>query len=41
VPIHYNTFDIIKQDPDGWAEKVRAETKTAVTVMKPGDTIEI
>ena len=41
VPIHYNTFDIIKQDPDDWAEKVRGETKTAVTVMKPGDTIEL
>ena len=41
VPIHYNTFDIIKQDPDDWAEKVRGETKAAVTVMKPGDTIEL
>ena len=41
VPIHYNTFDIIKQDPDGWAEKVRGETKAAVTVMKPGDTVEL
>lgn len=41
VPIHYNTFDIIKQDPDGWAEKVRVETNATVTVMKPGDTIEI
>jgi L-ascorbate metabolism protein UlaG (beta-lactamase superfamily) len=41
VPIHYDTFDIIKQDPDDWAEKVRGETKATVTVMKPGDTIEL
>ena len=41
VPIHYNTFDIIKQDPDDWAEKVRGETKAAVTVMKPGDSIAL
>lgn len=41
VPIHYDTFDIIKQDPDQWAEKVRAETKSAVAVMKPGDTLSL
>jgi len=41
VPIHYDTFDVIKQDPDKWAEKVRGETQTIVTVMKPGDTIEL
>ena len=41
VPIHYDTFEVIKQDPDQWAEKVRAETNAIVTVMKPGDTITL
>ena len=41
VPIHYNTFDVIKQDPDAWARRVEQETTTIVTVMQPGSTIEI
>ena len=41
VPIHYNTFDIIKQDPDAWAKRVQDETGARVTVMRPGDTLEI
>jgi L-ascorbate metabolism protein UlaG (beta-lactamase superfamily) len=41
VPIHYNTFDIIKQDPDAWAKRVQGETAARVTVMHPGDTIQI
>jgi len=41
VPIHYDTFDIIKQDPNKWAEKVRNETNAIVTIMRPGDTIEL
>ncbi len=41
IPIHYNTFDIIKQDPDAWAAEVKSKTGTKVTVMNPGDTIEI
>jgi L-ascorbate metabolism protein UlaG (beta-lactamase superfamily) len=41
VPIHYNTFDVIKQDPHAWAARVEQETPAKVTVMKPGDTIEL
>lgn len=41
VPIHYDTFDIIKQDPHAWADKVRKETAAGVTVMKPGDVLEL
>ena len=41
VPIHYDTFDVIKQDPQAWAVRVQKETAAKVTVMKPGDTIEI
>ena len=41
VPIHYDTFDVIKQDPQAWAERVQKETATNVTVMNPGDSIEL
>ena len=41
VPIHYDTFDIIKQDPHAWAERVQKETSTKVTVMTPGESIEL
>jgi len=41
VPIHYNTFDVIKQDPQAWAIRVKQETDTVAVVMKPGDTLEL
>ena len=41
VPIHYNTFDVITQDPKAWADRVRSETSTEVIVMSPGDHLEL
>jgi L-ascorbate metabolism protein UlaG (beta-lactamase superfamily) len=41
VPIHYNTFDIIKQDAPAWALRVEQETSAQATVMNPGDQIEL
>lgn len=41
MPIHYNTFDLIRQDPHQWAERVQAETSTRVKVLQPGESIEI
>jgi L-ascorbate metabolism protein UlaG (beta-lactamase superfamily) len=41
VPIHYNTFDMIKQDPHAWARRVESETSARVVVMQPGDTLEL
>lgn len=41
VPIHYDTFDVIKQDPHAWAERVKKETAASVTVMSPGESIEL
>jgi L-ascorbate metabolism protein UlaG (beta-lactamase superfamily) len=37
IPIHYNTFKLIEQDAEAWAEKVRTETDTQVHVLKPGE----
>ena len=41
IPIHYNTFDIIKQDPNAWARRVEKETSAEVTVMMPGDSLDL
>ena len=41
IPIHYNTFDVIKQDPHAWARRVESETSAKVIVMKPGDSLEL
>jgi L-ascorbate metabolism protein UlaG (beta-lactamase superfamily) len=35
-PIHYNTFDLIRQDAEAWAGRVRAETLTEPVVHPPG-----
>jgi L-ascorbate metabolism protein UlaG (beta-lactamase superfamily) len=39
VPMHYNTFDLIKQDPEEFKTKVGATAK--VQVLKAGESIEI
>jgi len=41
IPIHYNTFDVIKQDPQAWAVRVEKETFAKATVMNPGDQIQL
>lgn len=41
VPIHYDTFDVIKQDPHAWASRVEQETSVQVIVMNPGDHLEL
>ncbi len=41
VPIHYNTWDLIAQDPQAWARGVEAETGTKVRVLKPGESLEV
>ena len=37
VPMHYDTFDVIKADPKKFAAKVK---EAQVVILKPGDTIE-
>jgi len=39
LPYHYDTFDVIKQDPHAWAERVRAETSAEPVVLKPGESV--
>jgi len=41
VPIHYDTFDVIKQDPHTWAVRVEKETSAQVKVMTPGESVTL
>jgi len=37
IPIHYNTFGVITQDAEAWAETVHEQTSTKVHLLKPGE----
>jgi L-ascorbate metabolism protein UlaG (beta-lactamase superfamily) len=37
IPIHYNTWGLIAQDANAWAERVQKETKTKAVILKPGE----
>jgi L-ascorbate metabolism protein UlaG (beta-lactamase superfamily) len=41
VPVHYNTWDLIKQDPNAWARRVEAETGSKAHVIKPGESVSV
>lgn len=41
IPVHYSTFELIKQDPNAWAERVRSATDTEVHVLKPGESLTL
>jgi L-ascorbate metabolism protein UlaG (beta-lactamase superfamily) len=37
IPVHYNTWDLIKQDPTEWADRVHAETQAKAHILNPGE----
>jgi L-ascorbate metabolism protein UlaG (beta-lactamase superfamily) len=41
VPVHYNTWELIQQDADAWADRVSSETDAEVHVLQPGESIII
>ncbi len=41
IPIHYDTFEVIQQDPRAWAKRVQAETDTEPVVLEPGESYEV
>jgi L-ascorbate metabolism protein UlaG (beta-lactamase superfamily) len=41
LPIHYNTWDLIAQDAQAWATRVRQETKAEPVVLKPGEWLTV
>jgi L-ascorbate metabolism protein UlaG (beta-lactamase superfamily) len=41
LPYHFGTWDIIEQDPLRWKKDVEAATTTKVTVLKPGESLDL
>lgn len=41
VPIHYNTFEVIEQDPQAFKERVESETDAQCVVLQPGERLEL
>ncbi|HFC09647.1 MAG TPA: metal-dependent hydrolase [Chloroflexi bacterium] len=41
IPIHYNTWPLIEQDAQAWAQRVEAETDAKAHVLNPGDVFEL
>ncbi len=41
IPIHFNTWDLIAQDPVAWAKLVESETTAKPHVLKPGASFEL
>ncbi|MCD6426953.1 MAG: metal-dependent hydrolase [Caldisericaceae bacterium] len=37
IPIHYNTWDIIKADPEEFKKEVESETNAKCVILKPGE----
>lgn len=41
VPVHYNTWPLIAQDPQAWKQRVEQETPAKVVVLNPGEGITL
>ncbi|MFH2008586.1 MAG: MBL fold metallo-hydrolase, partial [bacterium] len=41
VPIHYDTFDVIEQNPNTWAAEVEKRFDTQVKVLAPGESLTL
>ncbi len=41
VPMHYNTWPAIEQDPKEFEKLVKKSSKAKVVVLKPGESMEV
>ncbi len=41
IPDHYNTWPLIDQDADGWADRVSRETDSTAVVLQPGESTSL
>lgn len=41
LPIHYNTWPLIAQDANAWAEQVRQQSQAIPVVLKPGEWTDV
>ncbi len=37
IPIHFDTWDVIRQDAEQWVKAVNSETRTKAVLLKPGE----
>lgn len=41
LPIHYGTWELLDQDADAWAGRVREQTEAEPVILKPGESLEL
>lgn len=41
IPMHYNTFPVIKQDPQQFKQAVEAQTTAQCVVLSTGDELDL
>jgi L-ascorbate metabolism protein UlaG (beta-lactamase superfamily) len=41
IPMHYNTWDAIRQDPEQFRYAIERTTDLKVVILKPGESVEI
>ena len=41
IPVHYDTWELIAQDPKAWAKRVESETSTKAHVIQPGESFTL
>ena len=41
IPMHYNTWELIAQDPESFKKRVESETSSKVTLVNPGESVEL
>lgn len=40
IPTHYNTWELIQQDPQAWKERVESETDSEVKILEPDHSLQ-
>jgi L-ascorbate metabolism protein UlaG (beta-lactamase superfamily) len=41
IPVHFDTWELIAQDPHAWAKRVETETDSRCVVISPGEAITL
>ncbi len=41
IPVHYNTFEVIQQDPEAFKSSVESQTDSRCTVLSPGESTDL
>ncbi len=41
IPVHYNTWELIAQDPIAWKEREESDTDSTVHILQPDTNFEI